>query len=182
MKKTTRVQVSTFGKGMIAGGLGIAAVASGLGASGTEPPGVFVGTAFKLVDNEGKVRGSWDLDKGEAALEMTDTKGRTRVGIVVKDEPIIKLWGEKGQNSVLISQDEKTGSWILMFDQDGNERIHLQAAKGITKGNILDANGHSRINAICDPDGVVVLNVEDGNEKSVWGTGSNPAQKDEKKK
>ena len=170
-------QVSSFGKGIGFGLLLATAFVAGAAFTSGEQPGVVQGTEFRLVDKNGQERAKWAMEGDAVELFMTDRKGRARLAIRVDDAPVIKFWGEQGQNAIILTQEEARGTWLELCDQGGSARIDLKATKAEAGGRLYDAEGAARIYATCDAEGAVQLNLADEDGKVMWVQENKPKSK-----
>jgi len=158
------------------GGLALlGAFGAGAGMTSADaPPGAIKATEFAIVDKDGNVRGRWGMRDGGVEISLIDTKGRTRIGLRVDDHPLIKLWGEQGENGVLLSQDARTGTWFSMSDQTGSSRLLMQGGTELTSFAMRDTAGKVRVYTFCEPDGRVKLQVKDDKEQTIWSAEPRP--------
>jgi hypothetical protein len=126
------------------------------------------GTEFRLVDQNGKIRGVWGLQANACRLSLLDTNGAARIEVCVTDHPSVRLLGDNGGTAALLSQDELDGTDFDLMDQRGVLRLRLLATKSASRAFLNDEDGKTRVDAICYPTGDVELSVSDDKGKTTW--------------
>jgi len=114
-------------------------------------------SVFALEDDDGNVRGLWQLDEeGTVRLSIHDTEGRPRMNLAVLQDgsPGISFVDESERRRVVLGLlPDQTGT-LVFADRSGVPRAIL-GASGMGSANLLfaDARGASRVSLGLDASG-----------------------------
>ena len=121
----------------------------------------FVGNAFVLRDENGKLRAALTVSEGTPGLALYDANGKARVAIhAARKEPALELYGANGEKRAILSAIKEGGGLVLhdengklragliargpglaLYDENDKLRVMLAVSEGATGLGVFDANG-----------------------------------------
>lgn len=133
---------------------------------------------FRLVDRDGKQRGSLTArENGAAMLMLGDSQQNVRLGITVLPDgtPSIDLFNERTEARVSLTAHPEGQTHIMLADDDGNVRLILQIGSDNTVQLTLnDTTDTARVILAATKGGSANVVFSEQSGKARAGMGANP--------